>query len=114
MIRNEEIGTYEFHENWTEVARKLGVSRQYVCKCRDEEIPCKGYILNQSEVWRVYLVVTVKGKRALCTARSGKKMFVVLGTGEEIGFRFVKSVKDITEACKNGQELVNELYNEKG
>ena len=109
MIRNVETGIYEFFGSWTEIAKMLGVTRQYVCRCRDQGAECKGYEINKKAVRRVYFVKSKDGNRGLCVVKVKDRVFVNVGTGERIAFRAVEEVKDLTYQCKNGKDLSKEL-----
>lgn len=109
MIKDEGTGIYEFHENWSKVAEKLGVSRQYVYKCRDEGVLCKGYSLHRKAVNRMYLVKTRDGSMKVCIVRVRQRCFVDMAGGDPVPFRNVEEVKDLTYHCKNERSLVDEL-----
>ena len=110
MAQNIETGVCEFYDNWTDMAKSLGVTRQYVCRCRDEGIPCKGYMVNKKAIKRIYLVRTKDNKIALCLLKTKERYLVNMYGGDRILFKDVEDLKDFTYHCKNGKNLVEDLY----
>lgn len=110
MAQNIETGVYEFYESWADMAKCLGVTRQYICKCRNAGTPCKGYIIHKKSVKRIYLVRTKDNKIALCLLKSKEGYFVNTYGGDRILFREVEDLKDFTYHCKNDENLVDDLF----
>lgn len=110
MAQNIETGVYEFYESWADMAKCLGVTRQYICKCRNAGTPCKGYIIHKKSVKRIYLVRTKDNKIALCLLKSKEGYFVNAYGGDRILFREVEDLKDFTYHCKNDENLVDDLF----
>ena len=109
VIRNIETGVYEFYENWTELAKKLGVSRQFVYKCRDSGDECRGYTIMKKMKNRVYLVKKKEGRATLCYINTKKRTVTEIATGGVFPFRLVEDIKDMTYHYMNEKSLMDEF-----
>ena len=109
IIRNIETGVYEFYESWTELAKKLGVSRQFVYKCRDSGVECRGYTIMEKMKNRVYLVKKKEGKATLCYINIKKRTVTEIATGRVFPFRLVEDIKDMTYHYMNEKSLMDEF-----
>ena len=109
IIRNIETGVYEFYESWTELAKKLGVSREFVYKCRDSGVECRGYTIMEKMKNRVYLVKKKEGKATLCYINIKKRTVTEIATGRVFPFRLVEDIKDMTYHYMNEKSLMDEF-----
>lgn len=109
IIRNNETGLYEFYENWNEIAERLCVSRQFVYKCRDSGLECRGYAITKKMKNRVYLVKKKGGKATLCYINTKKRFLTEIATGDMFPFRLVEDIKDLTYHYMNEKSLMEEF-----
>ena len=100
----EKVGTGEkvLFDLASEAARHIGVTVQYMLKCRRANEVCKEYrIIGWTK--RFYMVGTKAGTYELCTAQAGR--FWVVGKRDWMDFEDARVVKDATELCINGESL---------
>lgn len=109
IAKNIETGVYELYENWTDLAEKLGVSRQFVYKCRDSGIECRGYTIMKKMKNRVYLVKKKEGKATLCYINTNKRCLTDIATGVVFPFRLVEDIKELTYHYMNEKSLMQEF-----
>lgn len=100
----EKVGTGEkvLFDLASGAAKHMGVTVQYMLRCRRNKEVCKDYRI-KGWTKRFYMVGTKAGTFELCTAQAGR--FWVVGKRDWMEFEDARVVKDATELCINGESL---------
>lgn len=99
-MMDEATGRLEFFLGRSEVAEKMGVSRQYVQQCERDGRSCRGFKV-KGPVRRFFLVKTTDGRYRLCLRKFNA--WVVAGSETEvIPDSLMESWIDVSETCYNG------------